>query len=456
MDNPPADILSALRTSLPTPKTKHTSRTDYDAWVADMDRRVEERYDPSKPLVWDPYRSMPPDAFNEMLNGPSTPNILQELVNARRIYCRKHLALSREVVDIFNDKEFEAKWIAIGEAEQRRRIREATQKQEMFETNNLGGCLDMLKLCLLDDNDNPPTQPVILVQERYDKIIGWVENDPEVARKTYLSAMRVMRGDYIHWIGSDLTPVQMVHEKKSTKSVLRRNKEMVNSIMGEKEGHKWRKETVAIRNEAKLFCDNCFRQQDSDESFSLCAACKLVGRLTRHCGKDCQRKAWKSGHKANRGKPLDASIIEEDVPKYSSSRYQKVFIPPSKPGFRRSPDLLRQIENLNSHPAAEYILHENPDRVDDDAVAVKLDELPGAVAFTIMHNRIMTSDDISTMLYVYRVLQTIAAMKRLRTGAVMTEQLSRQYGATWDKMKALEKKGQFRSPQKLNAKMWMW
>ncbi|KAG9015289.1 hypothetical protein FRB93_012988 [Tulasnella sp. JGI-2019a] len=40
--------------------------------------------------------------------------------------------------------------------------------------------------------------------------------------------------------------------------------------MGEKEGHKWRKETVAIRNEAKLFCDNCFRQQDSDESFSLC------------------------------------------------------------------------------------------------------------------------------------------------------------------------------------------
>ncbi|KAG9015291.1 hypothetical protein FRB93_012990 [Tulasnella sp. JGI-2019a] len=79
MDNPPADILSALRTSLPTPKTKHTSRTDYDAWVADMDRRVEERYDPSKPLVWDPYRSMPPDAFNEMLNGPSTPNILQEL-----------------------------------------------------------------------------------------------------------------------------------------------------------------------------------------------------------------------------------------------------------------------------------------------------------------------------------------------------------------------------------------
>ncbi|KAG9015290.1 hypothetical protein FRB93_012989 [Tulasnella sp. JGI-2019a] len=80
----------------------------------------------------------------------------------------------------------------------------------------------MLKLCLLDDNDNPPTQPVILVQERYDKIIGWVENDPEAARKTYLSAMRVMRGDYIltfyglilaDWIGSDLTPVQMVHER---------------------------------------------------------------------------------------------------------------------------------------------------------------------------------------------------------------------------------------------------
>ncbi|KAG9015288.1 hypothetical protein FRB93_012987 [Tulasnella sp. JGI-2019a] len=141
--------------------------------------------------------------------------------------------------------------------------------------------------------------------------------------------------------------------------------------------------------------------------------------------------------------PLLRNLVSVEVPTVSDQP------PRGNNPFTSYDSVLRQIENLNSHPAAEYILHENPDRIDDDAVAVKLDELPGAVAFTIMRNHIMTSDDISTMLYVYRVLQTIAAMKRLRTGAVMTEQLSRQYGATWDKMKALEKKGQFPESSKI-------
>ncbi|KAG9014059.1 hypothetical protein FRB94_000257 [Tulasnella sp. JGI-2019a] len=157
-------------------------------------------------------------------------------------------------------------------------------------------------------------------------------------------------------------------------------------------------------------------------------------------------------------KKMFQSTVRADIKKCSSLLRNLVSVevptvsdqpPRGNNPFTSYDSVLRQIENLNSHPAAEYILHENPDRVDDDAVAVKLDELPGAVAFTIMRNRIMTSDDISTMLYVYRVLQTIAAMKRLRTGAVMTEQLSRQYGATWDKMKALEKKGQFPESSKI-------
>lgn len=58
------------------------------------------------------------------------------------------------------------------------------------------------------------------------------------------------------------------------------------SLIGEKAAHKLRKETVANRKEAALFCDTCFRpQDDAKEQFQLCGRCKSVERITRYCSK---------------------------------------------------------------------------------------------------------------------------------------------------------------------------
>lgn len=173
-----------------------------------MDRRVGECYDPSRPIFWDPFRTMPASTFDDMMKGPSASDMIQELgavmsnrenlitslnpvrdffpppppppplsVNLRRMICGKHFALSREITDVFSDSDFEAKWVAMGEDEQRRRIREATKYQEeMEEAANMGfawespkincpeltlqsllhdlgrGFIDLLKACTLVDS----------------------------------------------------------------------------------------------------------------------------------------------------------------------------------------------------------------------------------------------------------------------------------------------------------------
>ena len=44
------------------------------------------------------------------------------------------------------------------------------------------GIMNLLKLFLLDDNDEPPRKPFVLPNPRYDAIIGWTEGNTETCR----------------------------------------------------------------------------------------------------------------------------------------------------------------------------------------------------------------------------------------------------------------------------------
>lgn len=201
---------SASGSNLPDCQT-HTSE-----WLRATDLITKRRYDPSLPLEPDITRGKPFSFYDSLINE----DVLQEIVGARRISSTSDLHLSRAIVDLLTEQNFEQKWLSLGTEGQEKILLEAFRKHEVNSgqgeftmmpgkidcpelcydnlTKNGGkGFVDLLQFFILENNDISPTQPIIVPNARFDALIGWVENDTVKNRKIWLGSRRFMRSRYI-------------------------------------------------------------------------------------------------------------------------------------------------------------------------------------------------------------------------------------------------------------------
>ncbi|KAJ6579531.1 hypothetical protein DFH09DRAFT_913207 [Mycena vulgaris] len=434
-------------------------------WIRATDALAKRRFDPSLPLEPDSNRGASEPFFKSLMN----PDVLQEIVSARRLTCATHHDLSCRIVDMLTEDDFEAKWLALGPDAQRKHLIVGFQKLEeqadgqmpMFSNPKVDapelcsdelsrdggrGFLDLLNMFLLPNNEEPPKQPFVLPSARFDALIGWEEGDTAPNRKAWLGLRRIMRTRYISSFlgivlhstqGHDVTLVSYTHEHHKTKDTLLSMKPVMDNVLGESDANKWRKEQVERRKEMKLFCDACLKPEEKAENgkMSVCGPCKAVGRDVRYCDRACQKGSWKL-HKPLCGKPLELDSAFDDIPPVASGSQgpSRPDIPPVAPGHRRSADLLRQIRLLHENPTKDYLIVVGDDGTYYDITGISLDEPQAAATFIIMRGYAMSSGGAraeAALLYVYRVLQ-----KYRGDDAVLRAQLRKEYGATFDNMAA--------------------
>ncbi|KAF7331009.1 hypothetical protein MVEN_02441200 [Mycena venus] len=432
-------------------------------WIRATDIVTKRRFDPSLPLEPDSNRGQPESFFQTLMN----PDVLQEIVSARRLACVSHHVLSMRIVHMLTENDFEKTWLDLGPEGQRKHFIVAFQKLEESQADGMGtvftnlkvdipelcydeisrnggrGFLDLLSVFLLPNNEEAPKQPFVVPNERFDALIGWQPDDTAPNRKAWLGLRRVTRTRYISGFlgivlhsteGHDVTLVSYTHEHDKTKPTLHRMKPLMDNILGEPDANKWRKEQAGRRKEMKLFCDACLKPEEKAESgkMSVCGPCKAVGRDVRYCDRVCQKDAWKT-HKSLCGKPLGLDSAFDDVPATGpTGTPSRPDIPPPAPGYRRSADLLRQIRLLNENPTKDYLIILSSDDEYIDMDGVSLDEGPSAATFAVMRSRAMSSAGPiaeAALRYVYVVLQ-----KHRIDDEVLRRQLRKEYGATFDRM----------------------
>ncbi|KAJ7593260.1 hypothetical protein C8J56DRAFT_1128450, partial [Mycena floridula] len=439
--------------------SKHT-----EEWLKATDVISKRRFDTTKPLEQDFSRDQAPSEFAAMMSK----EVLREILDARRMICSSQFRLSRMVAEIITEEAFEEQWTSMDEKKRLDIILGAFRNQESqggatslstFGPEKLNcpevsrdallknggrGYLELAKQFLLDNNDDVPTKPFILVHPHFDKLIGYDPDDTETARKSWLDARRLMRTYYIgnvvfgiiaKYKGHELTLVPTTHEHYKTKETLDKMRPVFDHILGPTAGKAYLKEQAKLRKEMKLFCDHCLKPEDKAQGgkMSACARCKAVDREVRYCNKDCQKAAWKM-HKKQCGKDLELSSILQDVEPDTRGQYiaqLRPDIPPASTGYKRSPFLLRLIRHLNDERSKDYILYQatkNPK--DPEIYSVSLDETVGASVFCVMRNRAMCTGEESAILYIYRVLQN-----RDRSGTAhehLRKQMKDEYEGAWD------------------------
>lgn len=178
-----------------------------------MDKHTAKRYDPMEPLPSYRNRNQPLPYYDELLNE----DVILEIVSARRMAATSQLKHSRLFVDLLTDPEhpFEDLWTSLSEAEKEKHFFEGfktneesksyaqfTQgKADCPELNRdalaADGFVELMRQCVLSDNNVVPIQPTEIVNARFDKIIGYIPNDPSHSRAAVHAMARMSRTGYI-------------------------------------------------------------------------------------------------------------------------------------------------------------------------------------------------------------------------------------------------------------------
>ncbi|KAJ7618397.1 hypothetical protein FB45DRAFT_1063069 [Roridomyces roridus] len=404
-------------------------------WIRETDLRAKRRNDPSLPLDPDRYRGQPDSHFQ------SNPDILQEVGLARRIACFNHHQLSC-ALEIVLAEGFESTWITLGAEEQTKHfinikmdIPELCLDELLGPSRDGMGFVRLLGLFLLANNQEPPKQPFIVQNDRFDALIGWKPHDPILNRKVFMEYRRMERTRYIavflgmvisSWQGHDPVIESLAHEHTETRSKLE-------SLKGEACLKKW----VERQKEMKLFCDACFKTEDKTKNgkMSVCAPCKVVGRDVRYCDRACQKDAWKA-HKRSCAKSLEAGSMFEDILFHET--YTRPDIPPATPDHRRSADLMRQIRLLNDNTVVDYFI---VDAVPGHSAGIILNYVDSAATFIVIRGYAMSNVGPlaeAALFCIYRVLQTTSDTY---DEEALRNQLRKEYGATFDNVLAALERG---------------
>jgi hypothetical protein len=311
-----------------------SSQTDTKKWLATTDKLCKYRFDPSQPVPFDHHRGQ----IDAQMAETMTEDVLQEIIGTRRLACATQLQLSQNATKLFTEIDFEAKWVALGEEGQERYLLSAFKTHEAGPAEGLAihgpeklncpevcrdellkdggrGYLDLLKTFLLDNNDEPPTQPFLIPNARFDAIIGWVDGEDSPNLKAWLSVRRLHRTRYIgkfspppessyvnlfdnlvlatfcsivmaEYLGQVTTTIEYTHEHTKTKAALAGIKPFVDQVVGRSGSKQWVKEQTTHRKDMKLFCDNCLKPEDKkDGKMPVCVKCRAIGREVRYCSK---------------------------------------------------------------------------------------------------------------------------------------------------------------------------
>ncbi|KAK0440437.1 uncharacterized protein EV420DRAFT_1486000 [Desarmillaria tabescens] len=239
------------------------------------------------------------------------------------------------------------------------------------------GFLDLMQQFMLPDNANVPTQPHVMANSRFDKMIGFKEDDTHKARLAQLSMARMIRSEYIaNFVMNVLmsckgkTPEITVFttEHSKTKFTLKNHSEMFEKMMGKIASKQFKRDEYCLKVEDK----------EKDGKMTVCSRSKSIGREIRYCSRDCQVADWKQ-HK----KETFTSEIAKATPKDLTSRHVHLGID------SQSPYVVRLIEYLELSTKHDYVVETKPGT--DDVFGIKLDEVPGAVAFIHMRNMLFTT-----------------------------------------------------------------
>ncbi|KIY49368.1 hypothetical protein FISHEDRAFT_41380 [Fistulina hepatica ATCC 64428] len=440
-------------------------------WVEATDAITKQRFDPMKPLPFDHDRGR--DAQSFMYYDEA----LRELAEARRMWCSRHLAFSRTLVWCLTEKDLEENWLGKTKEEQEQLIFKSFQKLEAQNTWPIRLCgpdkincpelcldallgaysregfLDVVKKFLLDNNDEPPKQPFIVVNERFDRIIGWKPGDSAQMRKATLEGRRLHRTLYIHSIVEVVVALLYDHDPKfitvatehaKTKETLEQNRDWI-TAMGI-DFDRFSKKEGARRKAQALYCSYCLKPEDklaNGRKMSVCTKCNEFGRQVRYCSRECQKLAWPQ-HKKECGRAIEVEDVFEEYTPRAKDRATKTRpdIFPPEVGYRRSADLLRLITHLNQEPRKDYVMVLPPERGSTipDFLGITLDELPASTTFAIMRNRAMCRGDPGAIFYVYRVLQRYSSQEGHES--ILRAQLKKEYGTTFQGILDQLQKGQ--------------
>lgn len=183
-------------------------------WWKVMDRHTKARYDPKAPLPSHHFRSQSASIFEETTNE----DVVLEFIHFRRFTSSNQLRRSCRIVDDITEEDFEKKWLALSAEEREKHFLaglRAAEKNTTYVTfirskadcpelnrdevtrDGGQGFLDLMRQLVLPDNANVPTQPHVMVNSRFDKMIGFKEDDPHKARLAQLSMARMIRSEYI-------------------------------------------------------------------------------------------------------------------------------------------------------------------------------------------------------------------------------------------------------------------
>ncbi|KZP32375.1 hypothetical protein FIBSPDRAFT_695448, partial [Athelia psychrophila] len=454
-------------------------RTHTKQWIAETDKICKDRFNPLKPLPFDHDRGQTEDYFLGNLNE----NVVQEIVQTRRFACSTRHRLSENATRLFSKHDFDEAWPALGDREREKHLLAAVKEQE-GQRNSADfqlrgptkldcpelyweelvkdkgrGFLNLLMSLMLDNNDDPPKQPLVLEQPRFDEIIGW-SDQAGPGQRACLDFRRVIRTRHIEtycslvlaeYCGKKVQYQSLAHEHSKTKETLAAAKPMISFFTaGDSEQTKrWMKDEVARRKQMKLFCEHCLKVEDKkDGKMSVCQPCKRIGREVRYCGKDCQKSAWKF-HKRDCGKKFGAS------PPFVTTwflfswflrfLFRRGGLPFPGSGPRRPSSFLSPIRFLDGFSKKVGLSVLLTVRRLVRFSLVRLGGLYGAILFAIMRNRSMFNADESALFYMYRVFQRWETAEDAKH-QYLRKQLRKEYGIPFENVMNALDNGIFPAP----------
>ncbi len=208
------DMLQSMYSSVFSPVGRPTIEEDPEGWWIALDQQTLERYNPQNPLPFHPHRDQPRDFYDELCNE----DFILEVVSARRVTASSQLDHSRLFVRFLVDEDFEQDWTTLSPEDQEKHFLAAfaaveksfdyatflASKADCPELNRATlftdrglGFIELMRQCVLSDNNEVPSQPRILVDARFDRIIGYVDNDPWQSRAALNAMARMTRSSYI-------------------------------------------------------------------------------------------------------------------------------------------------------------------------------------------------------------------------------------------------------------------
>ncbi|PPQ96197.1 hypothetical protein CVT26_005508 [Gymnopilus dilepis] len=325
----------------------------------------------------------------EERHEPEHDSTLQEYAFLKKQLCGLQRNVSARAISFISSEGFATKWLAASVKKRAKhalagmagacaispnlnkaRLSCSKELRVKYLSENGQAVLDLLNAIAPADLSEIPSEPQYIANDDWDKLHVAHQDTADEIEKLVLNSILVLRNklithtlDFImdSFLGHELPVVPVYKTRHVQSDTPNQMTELTKAAMVAKYG-KEEYDRVMAENEAAFrerkankvnACEGCGREGGKRETFKRCAACWKISRQVLYCSKECQVKDWKAGHKLMCGKALDfdtAAMLSTLVPKASNPSG----FPPPAPGFKRSLELLSQMDWLMNYPDYDY------------------------------------------------------------------------------------------------------